>query len=117
MTIVGVNHFNGSAVTGNITIGMYTSAGAAIAAALSAATAGSGTDSYQAIPFATPYAAVGPAKYLLGFQYSSASARPNCHHVGTVFNIEQASATIGVTAISPLPTAFVADKCPMASLY
>jgi hypothetical protein len=117
MTITGVNHFNGSAVTGNVTVGLYTSAGVAIAGALSAATAGSGADAYQAIPFATPYAALGPAKYLLGFQYSSASARPNCHLIGTVFSLAQASATIGVTAISPVPTAFTATTFPMASLY
>ena len=117
MTITGVNHFNGSAVTGNITVAMYTSAGVAISGAVSAATAGSGTDAYQAIPFATPYAAVGPAKYLLGFQYSSSSARPNCHLIGTVFSLAQASATIGVTTISPVPTAFTATTAPMASLY
>lgn len=117
MTLTGVNHFNGSAVTGNITVALYTSAGVAIAAAVSAATAGSGTDAYQAIPFATPYAAVGPAKYLIGFQYSSASARPNCHLIGTGFGIAQTSATIGVTAISPVPTAFVATTQPIAALY
>jgi len=117
MTLTGVRHFNGSDVTGNITVALYTSAGVAIAAAVSAATAGSGTDAYQSIPFATPYAAVGPAKYLIGFQYSSASARPNCHLIGTAFGIVQASATIGVTAISPLPTAFVATTQPIASLY
>lgn len=117
MTIVGVNHFNGSVVTGNITVGLYTAAGVAIAAAVSAATAGSGTDQYQAIPFATPYAAIGPAKYLLAFLYSNTAARPNTHHVGTVFSLSQATFTVGTTAVSPLPTAFVADNCPMASLY
>lgn len=117
MTLTGVRHFNGSDVTGNVTVGLYTSAGVAIAGALSAATAGSGTDAYQSIPFATPYAAVGPAKYLIGFQYSSATARPNCHLIGTGFGIAQASATIGVTAISPLPTAFVATTQPIAGLY
>lgn len=117
MTITGVRVFNGGAVNGNITVGLYTSAGVAIAAALSAATAGSGTDAYQSIPFAAPYAAVGPAKYLIGFQYSDGAHRPNCHLIGTGFGIAQASATIGVTAISPLPTAFVATTQPMASLY
>ena len=117
MTITGVNHFNGSAVTGNITVGLYTAAGVAIGAALSAATAGSGTDAYQAIPFATPYAAIGPAKYLIAFLYSSTSARPNCHAVGTLFSLSQASFTVGTTAISPLPTAFNTVTAPMASLY
>jgi hypothetical protein len=117
MTITGVNHFNGSAVTGNITVGLYTSAGNPIAAALSAATAGSGTDAYQAIPFAAPYAALGPAKYLLAFLYSSTSARPNCHTVGTVFSIAQTTFTVGTTVISPLPTAFTTAQAIMATLY
>lgn len=117
MTITGVNHFNGSAVTGNITIGLYTAAGQPIAAALTAATAGSGTDAYQTIAFAAPYAAIGPAKYLIAFLYSSTSARPNCHLIGTLWSLSQATFTVGTTVISPLPTAFTATTAPMASLY
>lgn len=117
MTVTGVRVFNGGAVDGNITVGLYTAAGVAIGAALSAATAGSGTDAYQSIPFAAPYAAVGPAKYLIGFQYSNGAHRPNCHVIGTAFGIAQASATVGVTAISPLPTEFVTATQPIASLY
>lgn len=117
MTITGVGHFNGSDVTGNITVGMYTSAGVAISGALSAATAGSGTDAYQLIPFATPYAAKGPARYLVAFQYSSTSARPNCHLIGAVKCLAQTTFTVGTTAVNPLPTAFTATTCPMYYLY
>ncbi len=120
MTITGVNYLNGTATgNGTVRIGLYTSAGVAIAAALTAATATTGNDAYQAVAFATPYAAVGPAKYLIGFQWSSASDKYNTHISGFTqgFSIAQASATIGVTAISPLPTAVVAGAAVVASLY
>lgn len=120
MTIVGVNYLNGSAVgNGTVRIGLYTSAGVAIAAALTAATTTAGIDSYQAVAFATPYAAVGPAKYLIGFQFSSGTDRYNTHISGFTqgFGIAQASATVGVTAISPVPTAVVAGAAVVASLY
>lgn len=120
MTIVGVRFLNGSATAnGNVTIGLYTSAGVAIAAALTAATATSGNDAYQAVPFAVAYAAVGPAKYLIGFQWSSATDRYNTHTAGFFqeFTISQASATIGVTAISPVPTGYVTAAAVVASLY
>lgn len=120
MTITGVNYLNGTAVgNGTVRIGLYTSAGVAIAAALTAATTTAGIDSYQAVAFATPYAAVGPAKYLIGFQFSSATDRYNTHVSGFTqgFSIAQASATIGVTTISPLPTAVVAGAAVVASLY
>jgi hypothetical protein len=117
MTITGVRHFNGSAVTGNITVALYNADGTAIAGALSAATAGSGTDAYQSIPFAAAYRAAGPKKYLLAFLYSSTSARPNTHHIGTAFSLSQATVTMGTTAISPLPSAFTADNFPIAGLY
>lgn len=120
MTIVGVNFLNGSATgNGTVRIGLYTSAGVAIAAALTAATATTGNDAYQAVAFAAPYAAVGPAKYLIGFQWSSGSDRYNTHISGFTqgFGIAQASATVGVTAISPVPTAVVAGAAVVASLY
>jgi len=119
MTITGVTFFNGSATgNGNVRIGLYTSAGVAIAGALTAATATTGNDAYQKVDFAVAYAAVGPATYLIGFQWTSATDRFNCHPFGSAcYSIAQASATVGVTAISPLPTAFVTGAAVVASLY
>ncbi len=119
MTLVGVTYLNGSAVTnGTVRIGLYTSAGVAIAGALTAATATAGIDSYQKVPFAVAYEAVGPARYLIGFQWSSATDRFNCHPFGSAaYSIVQASATVGTTTISPLPTAFVTGAAVVASLY
>ena len=119
MTITGVKLFNGSDVTGNVTVGLADAVtGEPIAAALSASTAGSGTDAYQAIPFATPYAAVGPANYLVCVQYSSATARYNTHTVGTDPCIVQTSTVYGtMPTVSPLPTAFVTNVGNIMSFY
>lgn len=118
MIITGINVFNGSDVTGNITVALATSAGVPIAAAKSASTAGSGTDAYQKVPFATPYAAVGPANYLVCVQYSSATARYNTHTIGTDPCIVQTGTTYGtIPTITPLPTTFVTNVGNIMSFY
>lgn len=116
-TLTGVAVFNGSDVTGNVTVGLATAAGAPIAAAKSASTAGSGTDAYQRIPFATPYAAVGPAMYYLQVQYDSATARYNTHTVGNFGCLVQTAQTYGTLASFTPPTTFVTNVCDIASLY
>lgn len=119
MTITGVKVFNGSDVTGNITVGLANAVtGAPIAAAVSASTAGSGTDAYQNIPFATPYAAKGPGNYLVCVQYSSATARYNTHTIGTDPCIVQTGTTYGtIPTVTPLPTAFVTNIGNIMSFY
>jgi hypothetical protein len=119
MTITGVKVFNGTDVTGNIRIGLANAVtGAPIAAALTASTAGSGTDAYQTIPFAAPYAAVGPANYLVCVQYDSATARYNTHTLGTDPCIVQTATTYGtIPTISPLPTVFVTNVGNIMSFY
>jgi hypothetical protein len=119
MTITGVKVFNGSDVTGNIRVGLANAVtGAPIAAALTASTAGSGTDAYQTIPFATPYAAVGPANYLVCVQYSSATARYNTHTVGTDPVIVQTGTVYGtMPTVSPLPTTFTTNVGNIISFY
>lgn len=117
MTLTGVALFNGSDVTGTVTVGLATAAGAPIAGAKSAATAGSGTDAYQRVPFATPYAAVGPAMYYIQVQYSSATARYNTHTIGNFGCLVQTAQTYGaLTSFTP-PTTFVTNVCNIASLY
>jgi hypothetical protein len=117
MTVTGVALFNGSDVTGNVTVGLATSAGAPIAAAQSASTAGSGTDAYQRVPFAAPYAALGPATYYLQVQYDSGTARYNTHTVGNFGVLVQTAQTYGaLTSFTP-PTTFVTNVANIASLY
>lgn len=117
VTITGIALFNGSNVTGNVTVGLADSTGAPIAAAKSASTAGSGIDAYQRVPFATPYAAKGPATYFIQVQYSSAIARYNTHHVGNFGCLVSTAQTYGTFASFTPPSTFVADVCNMASLY
>lgn len=116
-TITGIAVFNGSDVTGNMTVGLATSAGAPIAAAKSASTAGSGTDAYQLVPFATPYAALGPAKYHIQVQYSSATARYNTHTLGTHGVLVQTAQTYGTLASFTPPTTFVTNVGNICGLY
>lgn len=117
MILTGVALFNGSNVTGNVTVGLATSAGDPITAAKSASTAGSGTDAYQLVPFAAPYAAVGPATYYIQVQYDSGTARYNTHHVGIHGVSKQTSQTYGTLASFTPPTTFTADIGNMAGLY
>lgn len=117
MTITGVALFNGSDVTGNVTVGLATSAGAPIAAAKSASTAGSGTDAIQRVPFASPYAAVGPATYFIQVQYSSGTARYNTHVLGNHGVLVQTSQTYGTLASFTPPTVFVTAVSNVAALY
>jgi len=117
MTITGVAVFNGSDVTGNVTVGLADSQGKVISAAKSASTAGSGTDAYQRIPFATPYVAAGPATYFIQVQYDSATARYNTHTVGNHGVLVQTSQTYGTLTNFTPPTTFVTNVGNMASLY
>lgn len=116
-TITGVAVFNGSNVTGNIQVALATSAGAPIAAAKSAATAGSGTDAMQRVPFATPYAAVGPATYFIQVQYSSGTARYNTHVIGNHGVLVQTSQVFGTLASFTPPSTFVTAVSNVAALY
>jgi hypothetical protein len=115
--ITGIALFNGSDVTGNVTVGLADALGNPIAAAKSASTAGSGTDAYQLVPFATAYNATGPATYFIQVQYSSATARYNTHTLGTHGVTKQTGQTYGTfTAFTP-PTTFTTGLGNIAGLY
>ncbi len=116
-TITGVALFNGTNVTGNVTVGLADSTGAPIVAAKSASTAGSGTDALQRVPFATPYAAKGPATYFIQVQYDSATARYNTHVIGNHGVLVQITQTYGTLASFTPPTTFVSVVSNVAGLY
>lgn len=117
MTVTGVAIMNGSVAADNMTVGLASSAGAPIAAAKSATTALSGTDALQRVPFASPYAAVGPATYFIQFQMDGTTGRYNAHPFGNCGVLVQTAQTYGVFASFTAPTTFVADEGPMAFLY
>lgn len=116
MTVTGIALFNGSNVTGNVHVGLYDSTGALVAQ--SADTAGSGTDAYQLVPFATAYSAVGPATYFIANSFSSATARYNSPILGAFATGKATGAVFGTlpTTITA-PTTFTTIISPIASLY
>lgn len=115
-SLTGVAVFNGSDVTGNITVYLTNSAGTNLAH--SASTAGSGTDAYQLVPFTTPYAAKGPATYYVVTQYNSGTARYNTHTIGSFGTGKQTSTTYGTFPTTPtIPTTFTTALGNVASLY
>lgn len=115
-TLTGVALFNGSDVTGNVTVYLTNSAGTNLA--YSASTAGSGTDAYQRIPFTATYNAVGPATYYVATQYSSATARYNTHIIGNFGTGKDTSTVYGTFPTTPtIPTTFTTGLGNIASLY
>ncbi len=116
MLVTGVAVFNGSDVTGNIKVGLGSSTGAVLAT--SAATAGSGTDAYQLVPFTATYSALGPQRYYILTFYSSGTARYNTFAVGHHATAVQTAQTFstGFTAFTP-PTTFTTVVGNIAGLY
>ena len=116
-TITGIVIFNGSNVTGNVFVGLATAAGAPIAAAVSVATAGSGVDAMQRVPFTTPYVALGPQTFYVQVQYSSGVARYNAHPLGNHGVVAQVAQTFGVLTSFTPPTTFVTNIGGVVGLY
>lgn len=117
-TLTGVALFNGSAVAGNVKVGLANSAGAVVAT--SASTAQSGTDAYQLIPFTATYAAKGPATYyvLAIGDTGGGTSKINTHTIGSFGAAKQTGQVYatGFTTITP-PTTFTTALGPLASLY
>lgn len=116
-TVTGVAIFNGGAVAGNLTIGLADSTGAPIAAAKTASTAASGTDGYQRIAFAAPYAAVGPATYYVMVQGNNTGGDINTHTVGNFNAQKQTAQTYGTFTAITVAGTFTTAVGPIAALY
>lgn len=116
MTVTGVAIFNGSAVSGNVKVGLADSTGAVVAT--SASTAQSGTDAYQRVAFTGTYAAKGPATYYVLLIVDNGTARYNAHTFGDFGAAKQTGQVFatGFTTITP-PTTFTTALAPIASLY
>lgn len=117
MTITGISIVNATAVAGNITVSLYDSTGAPIAAAKSASTAAAGTAAYQRVPFAVAYAAKGPATYYVALQCNNTGQKFRTHTVGDFGAVKQTAQTYGTfTSVTP-PTTFTTAVGPIAQLY
>lgn len=115
VSVTGIAFLNGSDVTGNINGAIADSTGAIVA--VTAATAGSGTDAYQRIaltggPFTLP-----PGTYYICRQNSSATGRLAAHTFGNFATGKTTGETNGtITAITVAGT-FTTAIGPVASLY
>lgn len=116
MTLTGVSVMNGSVASGNLKVGLASSAGAVVAT--SGSTAMSGTDAYQRVPFTATYTAVGPATYYVLLFFDNNTARYNTHTFGDFGAAKQTGQTYatGFTTITP-PSTFTTALAPIASLY
>lgn len=115
--LTGVSVLNGSAVAGNMQISLADSAGVPIAAAQTASTAASGTAAYQKVPFVTPYAAKGPAKYFILLQNNNVANRYRSHILGNFGASKKTAEVYGTfTAVTP-PVTFTTGLGPIADLY
>lgn len=115
-TLTGISIRNNSA-TGNATVGLADSTGAPIATAKSASTALTVAGNYQDIPFAAPYAAVGPATYYVQAQFSSAGSSVFFYTIGAMGTMTQTAQTYGtLTSFTP-PTTFTTVSGAAANVY
>jgi hypothetical protein len=114
-TLTGVSILNGSAVAGNVTVGLADSKGNPMAA--SASTAQSGTAAFQKIPFAAPLNVKGPAEYFVMAQFDSTSARFRSHALGNFKAGKLTGGTYGTVAAFTPPTGFTASLGPIADVY
>ncbi len=119
-SITGVAILNGHTTNAgvNLTVGLANSAGTIVAKSATTATQ-STADTYQQIPFTTPYPAVGPAKYYVAVQGSTTTGYIYMHAVGNFGALLKTSETYGtfVTTASYSTTTFTTNQGPVADTY
>lgn len=115
-TVTGIAVMNGSAVSGNIKVGLADSTGVVLAT--SASTAQAGTDTIQRVALTAPLAIKGPGTYYVLLFVDNTTARFNAHVFGTFGAAKQTGQVYatGFTTITP-PTTFTTLQGPVATLY
>lgn len=113
--ITGVALLNGSAVAGNVTAILYDQDGVPIVQ--SASTAQSGTAAFQDFAFTTPFNAVGPGRYFVGFQFNNTSARFRTHTLGRFTTGKKTGETYGTATALTIASTFTTAVGPIASTY
>lgn len=108
----GVALFNGNAVAGEITLGLYDGQGQLVGKSASLPQAGN--NAYQRVPLARVLVA---GTYYVAAQFSSTAARFDTHRIGAFAAGEITGQTYGVMPDLTLPTSFTANRGPIASLY
>jgi hypothetical protein len=113
--LTGVSLLNGSAVSGNITVGLADSKGNMLAS--SASTAQSGTAAYQKVPFSAQINVKGPAEYFMVLQVDNTTARFRSHTLGNFKAGKLTGQTYGTLPNFTPPTGFTASLGPIADTY
>lgn len=117
-TSTGVAIFNGAATGGNVTAFLIDSTGAQITGCNTAATAQTGIDSYQRIPWSAGTVTLkGPATYWVAVQGSATAGNFNCHTIGNFGADKQTGTTAGTLTVATAPTTFTTAQGIVASLY
>lgn len=114
-TLTGIALLNGSAVAGNVVVGLYNADGQPVAQ--SASTAQAGTAAYQSIPFASPYQAQGPGLFFVGVQFNNVAARFRSHILGAFTAFKKTGETFGTLTTITSPNSFTTGQGPFASTY
>lgn len=117
-TITGISVLNGTAVAGNLHVGLANSSGTVVAQSATTVSA-SGTTAYQQVPFTSTYAAKGPAKYFVLLQGSNTSGRYIAHTIGNFGAAKVTSETYGtfLTTAAYSTTTFTTALGPVADTY
>lgn len=117
--LTGVSLLNGSAVAGNVTVGLYQFQGSTYQpVAQSATTAQSGVAAYQQIPFTTAFEALGPGQYFIAVQFDNTGARFRTHTLGNFTTFKSTATTYGTLPTSiTSPNTFTTALGPIADTY
>lgn len=114
-TLTGISVLNGSAVSGNIQVGLADSAGNVVAK--SASTAQAGIAAYQQVPFTAVANVKGPAEYFVMLQVDNTTGRFRSHLLGNFRAGKLTGGTYGTMVAFTPPTGFTASLGPVADTY
>jgi hypothetical protein len=115
VTLTGISLLNGSAVAGNVFVGLANSAGVNVAVGTS--TAQAGTAAFQQFAFTATYATPGPGKYYVTVQFNNVAARYRSHVVGNFGASKKTGETFGTFTTITAPTTFTTGLGPVADVY
>jgi hypothetical protein len=112
--VTGFALFNGSAVTDDVMVQLYSATGKRIVK--SASTLQAGTDALQRVPFSAPVK-LPAGTYYVGVQVDGTTSRLNCHVLANGGTVKKTGQVYGTFVDFTPPTTFTASVGPMGALY
>jgi Pectate lyase superfamily protein len=101
----------------SLIVGLWNSAGEALAHSALAGTLVNVKEDYQFIPLTAAFPIKGPDYYLVGIQCNGTTCRPRVLQRGSMLSGSQTGVFGTLPAISPLPTAFTTLASPIMTTY